>query len=187
LCTRCALVQAVRRRPPRASRESRSPKPAHLHELGFCGSRTRGRFRPPCLNGYVSWQHRLPQGISDFRETPEGFQATISIPADEEGLFGRQCPDCERFFKMRVDQWEALSDDAIVTCPYCGHRPVDLNDFMTQQQSQRVQSAADALAEQYVHQAIQDAFSGLGTRRLRPASQGSRSRLVRTRRRLFDR
>jgi uncharacterized Zn finger protein (UPF0148 family) len=120
----------------------------------------------------VSWQHRLPHGISGFRKTTQGFEASVSIPADEEGLFGRQCPDCERFFKMRVDQWEALPDDAVVTCPYCGQQPEDVNDFLTRQQNQRVQSAAEALAEQYVHQAIQDAFSGLGTRRLRPGGSG---------------
>jgi uncharacterized Zn finger protein (UPF0148 family) len=120
----------------------------------------------------VSWQHRVPHGISGFRETGQGFEASVSIPADEEGFFGRQCPECQRFFKMRVDEWGALPDDAIVTCPYCGRRPEDVNDFMTAQQNQRVQSAAEALAEQYVHQALQDAFSGLGTRRLRPGESG---------------
>jgi len=120
----------------------------------------------------MSWQHRLPHGISGFRQTGQGFEASVSIPADEEGFFGRQCPDCERFFKMQVHQWEALPDHAIVTCPYCGHRPEDVNDFMTPQQNQRVQSAAEALAEQYVHQTLQGAFSGLGTRRLRLGESG---------------
>ena len=114
----------------------------------------------------MSWQHRLPHSISGFRRTGQGFEASVSIPADEEGFFGRQCPDCDRFFKMQVDQWEGLPDDAIVTCPYCGHRPEDVSDFMTPQQNQRVQSAAEALAEQYVHQAVQEAFSGLGTIRV---------------------
>jgi hypothetical protein len=110
--------------------------------------------------------------MSNFRETSQGFQASISIPADEEGFFGRECPDCVRFFKMRVDQWEALADDAVVTCPYCGHQPEDADDFMTPQQNQRVQSAAEALVEQYAHQAIEDAFSGFATPRLRPGQSG---------------
>jgi uncharacterized Zn finger protein (UPF0148 family) len=120
----------------------------------------------------MSWQHRLPQGISNFRETSQGFQASISIPADEDGFFGRECPECARFFKMRVEQWEALADDALVTCPYCGHQPEDADDFMTPQQNQRVDAAAEALVEQYVHQAMEDAFSGLATPRLRPGQSG---------------
>jgi hypothetical protein len=120
----------------------------------------------------MSWQHRLPHGISGFRQTGRGFEASVSIPADEEGFFGRRCPDCERFFKMRVDQWEMLPDDAIVTCPYCGRQPEDVNDFMTPQQNQRVQAAAEALAEQYVHRRLQKAFSGLDTRKLRPGESG---------------
>lgn len=120
----------------------------------------------------MSWQHRLPHGISGFRQTSRGFEASVSIPADEEGFFGRRCPDCERFFKMRVDQWEMLPDGAIVTCPYCGHQPEDVNDFMTPQQNQRVQWAAETLAEQYVHQRLQEVVRGFGTRRLRPGESG---------------
>lgn len=119
----------------------------------------------------MSWQHRLPHGISNFRQTSQGFEASISIPADEDGFFGRQCPDCGRFFKVQVDQWEALADDAVLTCPYCGHRPADPNDFITPQQNRRIQSAAEALAEQYANQALNDAFRGLTTR-LRPGQSG---------------
>jgi uncharacterized Zn finger protein (UPF0148 family) len=114
----------------------------------------------------MSWQHRLPRGISGFRHTGRGFEASVSIPADDEGFFGRQCPVCERFFKLQADQWEALPDDTVVTCPYCGHRPEDVSDFMTPQQNQRMQSAIEALAEQYVHHAVQRAFSGLRTIRV---------------------
>jgi hypothetical protein len=120
----------------------------------------------------MSWQHRLPHGISGFRQTGQGFEASVSIPADEEGFFGRRCPDCVRFFKMRVDQWEMLADGATVTCPYCGRQPADVSDFMTPQQNRRVHSAAEALAERYVHQRLQKMFSGLGSRRLRPGESG---------------
>jgi Zn finger protein HypA/HybF involved in hydrogenase expression len=124
------------------------------------------------LNGCVSWQHRLPDGVGNFRETSQGFEASISIPADEEGFFGRECPDCDRFFKMRVDQWEALADDAVVNCPYCGHQPADVNDFMTSEQNDRVMTAAEAIAEQFVHEALGGMLSGLATPRLRPGQSG---------------
>jgi hypothetical protein len=78
---------------------------------------------------------------------------------------------------MEVEQWEALPDDASVTCPYCGHRPQDTNDFMTPQQNQRVQAAAEALAEQYLHQKVNEIFGGLGNRRPRPRGSGMEIRI----------
>lgn len=73
---------------------------------------------------------------------------------------------------MKVEQWDALPDDTIVTCPYCGHQPTDLSEFMTPQQNQRVQSAMEALAEQYVHHTIQEAFSSFSTYGRRPGRAG---------------
>jgi DNA-directed RNA polymerase subunit RPC12/RpoP len=87
----------------------------------------------------------------------------VSIPADDEGFIGRRCPDCGRFFKMKAEQWKALPDDTVVTCPYCGHRPQDTSDFMTPQQNQRVQAAAEALAEQYLHRKSTTCSGGWGT------------------------
>lgn len=74
-------------------------------------------------------------------------------------------------------QWEALSDDTVVTFPYCGHRPQDTSDFMTPQQDQRVQAAAEALAEQYLHQEVNDMFRRLGNRRSRPGGLGMEIRV----------
>jgi sarcosine oxidase delta subunit len=68
---------------------------------------------------------------------------------------------------MQVEQWQELPDNVIVTCPYCGHRPEDLSDFITSQQLQRARSAMEALAEQYVHQMVQKAFRPLRERRSR--------------------
>jgi hypothetical protein len=120
----------------------------------------------------VSWQHRLPSDVSGLKRTAQGFEATISIPNDEEGFFGRRCPECERFFKMRVEQWEALPANATVTCPYCGHQPDDPDDFLTPQQNARIKSAMEALVEQYLHDAMSNMFRGLETRRLRAGESG---------------
>jgi hypothetical protein len=105
----------------------------------------------------MSWQERLPDSLSNIETTDEGFQASLSLPVDEDGFFGRECPACEQPFKINADQWEALPDEAEVTCPYCGEQPEDVNDFMTPDQRERVDAAIDALAEQYVH----GAFSGM--------------------------
>ena len=75
---------------------------------------------------------------------------------DDDGFVGHECPACEQPFKMNADQWEALPDDAQVTCPYCGEQPEDVNDFMTPDQRERVDAAIDALTEQYVHGAFSD-------------------------------
>lgn len=109
-----------------------------------------------CFNQIVSWQERLPDGLSNIESTDEGFRASISLPADDDGFFGRECPACEQPFKMNVDQWDALPDEAQVTCPYCGEQPEDVNDFMTPDQSERVDTAINALTEQYVHGAFSD-------------------------------
>jgi len=90
--------------------------------------------------------------------------ASVSIPTDDEGFFGRACPACERFFKMRVDDWAALPDDVKITCPYCGERPDDPGDFLTEEQTAFSTSAAVAMAEQYAAEQVAKMFKGLKTR-----------------------
>lgn len=124
------------------------------------------------MNRGVSWQHRLPHGVSGFRETSEGFSASVPVLTDEEGFFGRECPACERFFKLREDQWLALPDEVTTTCPYCGRESADPSDFSTQQQLERARSAGMAIAQQYVHDAIRETFGRLQTPRLRPGQSG---------------
>jgi endogenous inhibitor of DNA gyrase (YacG/DUF329 family) len=106
----------------------------------------------------MRWQERLPDGLSGIEMTDEGFQASLSLPVDDDGFFGRECPACEQPFKMKAEEWEALPEDLRVTCPYCGEQPEAANDFMTQDQQERVEAAINALAEQYVHGAVSAMF-----------------------------
>ena len=49
-------------------------------------------------------------------------QFSISLPADEEGLIGRECPmpECEGYFKLQPGT--GLKGENLPTnCPYCGH------------------------------------------------------------------
>jgi uncharacterized Zn finger protein (UPF0148 family) len=101
----------------------------------------------------VDWKDRLPDGIGDVRETETGFEALISIPVDDDGFFGRQCAECGRLFKMDSDEYKALPDDLELICPYCGERR-EHGQFMTRDQDARVESAGQAMAAQYVHQAF---------------------------------
>jgi hypothetical protein len=127
----------------------------------------------------VGWEHRLPEGISGVRRTAEGFEASLALPVDDDGFFGRECPSCERLFKMRADEWDALPDDASITCPYCGEQPDNVHDFITRDQSERTDAAINALAEQYIHDQVGKLFRGLETRRLRPGESGIEIRVSR--------
>lgn len=52
-----------------------------------------------------------------------GSQFCISLPPDEEGLIGRECPvpECEGYFKLQPGT--GLKGENLPTiCPYCGHK-----------------------------------------------------------------
>jgi uncharacterized Zn finger protein (UPF0148 family) len=122
----------------------------------------------------MSWE-RLPkpEGIGDIEPTEDGFETSISIPLDEDGFFGRECPSCEAPFKMRHDEYEALPDELELTCPYCGHRE-EHSAFMSTAQRERVMAAAQGLAEQWLHEQVNDMLSRtFGRSRSRPRPSGS--------------
>jgi hypothetical protein len=99
--------------------------------------------------------------VSNLKKTETGFTASVDIPTDDDGFFGRECSTCNRFFKRRFDHWQALSSGGAVTCPYCGAQSADPNDFLTAQQQERAMSALKSMAEQYAHEALRDVFRGL--------------------------
>jgi hypothetical protein len=58
---------------------------------------------------------------SHFRNLPN--QISVSIPTDDEGFLGRECPqkNCLGYFKIKLGT--GLSgDDLPCVCPYCGHK-----------------------------------------------------------------
>jgi sarcosine oxidase delta subunit len=104
----------------------------------------------------MSWQDLpKPDGVGDITESDDGFEVAISIPSDEDGFFGRDCPSCEAPFKMRGDEYKALPDEIELTCPYCGHRE-EHSAFMSAAQHARVMAAAEGLVEQWVHGQLSD-------------------------------
>ncbi len=46
----------------------------------------------------------------------------LSFPTDSDGFFSRECPSCNRYFKVIVGEG---SDQPISACPHCGHRGHD--------------------------------------------------------------
>jgi DNA-directed RNA polymerase subunit M/transcription elongation factor TFIIS len=121
-----------------------------------------------------AWEHLpKPEGVGDIRDTDDGFEALVSIPTDDEGYFGRECPACQAPFKMRHDEYEALPEEVELTCPYCGHHEGH-SSFMSSAQHARAMAAAKGLTEQWVHEQANDIFGRtFGRRASRPKQSKS--------------
>jgi hypothetical protein len=100
---------------------------------------------------------RMAQGASIVGRDGDSYEMRVSIPSDEHGFFGRQCPSCRQLFRVDGDDYEALPDDLELWCVYCGHHE-DHSEFATQQQLDRAMRAAEDLGMQIVGQALDDAF-----------------------------
>lgn len=55
----------------------------------------------------MGWSHLpKPEGVGEIKPTVDGFEVAISIPTDDDGYFGRECPSCSAPFKLRYDEYE---------------------------------------------------------------------------------
>lgn len=106
----------------------------------------------------MTWENRKPEGVGDIEHTPDGFQTTVAMPVDDDGYFGRECPDCREPFKLRHDEYKALPDALELTCPYCGHRD-EHSAFITIGQKERATEAMKGLAHQMLHAEMNKIFS----------------------------
>lgn len=71
-----------------------------------------------------------------LRQLGEHF--SIPIPRDENGYLGRECPECERYFK--ITPGTGLSgEDLLCHCPYCGHS-ASQDQFFTKAQIEYAKS-----------------------------------------------
>lgn len=55
----------------------------------------------------------------------------VKLPTDEDGFIGRECPKCNRYFKVKV---ETGLNTSICHCPYCGYT-ADYSVFTTKDQT----------------------------------------------------
>lgn len=76
-------------------------------------------------------------------------QMKISIPTDENGLVGRQCPTCQEYFSVKFGTGLPTSDHI---CPYCGYT-ASSNEFFTQEQNDYIVSL---LSKEFIEPAIRD-------------------------------
>lgn len=73
----------------------------------------------------------------------------ISIKTDEHGLVGRQCPECERDFKVKFGTGLSVTTQI---CPYCGHKG-EGNEFFTTDQNDYIRSY---LTKEFLEPGIRD-------------------------------
>lgn len=71
------------------------------------------------------------------------FNIPISLPTDEDGLTGRECPqpDCEGYFKIKFGTGIKEPDYHKCFCPYCGYAGKQ-NEFFTKNQNRYIKSIA---------------------------------------------
>jgi hypothetical protein len=67
-----------------------------------------------------------------------GDQFSISIPPDVNGYIGRECPECEQYFKITLGTG-LTGTDLPCHCPYCG-RSAAQNQFFTKAQIEYARS-----------------------------------------------
>ena len=92
----------------------------------------------------------------------------MSIPIDDDGFFGRECPRCSQHFRIAHEDYDSLPDDLRIWCVYCGHED-EHSEFITSQQHDRVMRAARDYAQQFVGKMLNDTF---GSRSRRSHSSG---------------
>jgi hypothetical protein len=90
----------------------------------------------------------------------------VSMPADELGFFGRECPSCSQLFRVDADDYEALPDDIQLRCVYCGHHG-EHSDFITRQQLDRAMRAVEDWARQSIGRRLDHSLRRLSTPRPR--------------------
>lgn len=101
---------------------------------------------------------RTADGASyEGRDESGNARFNVSIPLDEHGYFGRECPGCYQIFRIHGEDYDALPDDLVLTCPYCGHQE-EHSEFMTSQQRDRVMRVAQDAAMQLVSEMLDKSF-----------------------------
>lgn len=108
-------------------------------------------------------RYRMPEGAEIVSENGSTVIIHVTLPPDDDGHIGRQCPSCKRIFRMHVQDYSALPDDLRLTCPYCCAEE-DHDEFMTGQQKERAIAAAEEYVQQLVSGTLDEMFSDLDSK-----------------------
>ena len=106
------------------------------------------------------FHYSFPEGVEFLGEDGLGqVRMTVSVPADEEGHVGRECPSCGQHFRIASDDIQALPNKQLLWCVYCGHQD-EVSRFTTAQQLARAERATADYAIQKVRDTLQGALGG---------------------------
>lgn len=105
-------------------------------------------------------RYRMPDGAEIVSEDGSSITMRVSLPSDDAGHFGRQCPRCKRIFRMHADDYHALPDDQRLTCPYCCAEEAH-GEFLTEQQKERARAAVGEYGQQLVAGKLDEVLSDL--------------------------
>ncbi len=111
------------------------------------------------MNGFRSSDggFRFPDGVEFLGSSGNEARFTVSMPLEEDGHFGRECPDCGQHFRIDNEDYEALPDELVLWCVYCGHSD-DHSEFLTKQQSERRERVAQDYGSQLIGQMLDSSF-----------------------------
>ncbi len=105
----------------------------------------------------------LPEGAEIIGQAGDDITMSVSVPLDDDGFLGRECPSCTQTFRINGDDYEELPDDLHLWCVYCGHRE-EHTGFLTQQQQDRAMRTAGDIGVQMIGQAFDEAFGKMARR-----------------------
>lgn len=71
---------------------------------------------------------------------PEQMQVSVTLPRDEKGMMGRECPECELVFNIKTGTG-LKGEDLSCHCAYCGHVAAH-DQFFTKAQFEYAKSVA---------------------------------------------
>lgn len=108
------------------------------------------------------------------RRDKDSFVLGVALPSGEDGLWLMRCPQhpTDHVFKIMVTQTESTDETSDLYCPYCGHHERGVWPFASDQKA-RLQTAAEAAAEQYISATIDDMFGKAFRGRSRSSSRRS--------------
>ena len=114
------------------------------------------------------YRPRVSTDIGNLRRTSRGWEGRVALYTDDEGYFGRRCPDldCRAFFKLNTAQFDAAPESLRLTCPECGYE-AHHEHFMTSEQTRRGETALQELGEAAADAILRDFSRRLGTQRFK--------------------
>lgn len=120
------------------------------------------------------WEQRLPEGVRMQDRDKDSFTLGVTLPGGEDGLWLMRCPQhpTDHVFKIVVTQNEDADETSDLYCPYCGHHEDELWPFAPDQEA-RLQTAAQAAAEQYIAAELNNMLSKAFGGRSRSSSRRS--------------